>query len=196
MKTISHGLEAENKELKKRDADLSIARQEMKLKQAQSKVNILILEVMHRLIAKISSDMKWDLVLEIISLDLLKLPGVVAFEIGTRAGKFIQFEGYSEHSKNFTSAQRPDNPDTCLAAYCIYHAKSFVFNNLAEQSKKLLIKRDKKLEEYKSAISVPFYLNNKNAIIFIYSDTEDLFDDYALKAMEIFAAYLEQIIKA
>ncbi len=173
---------------------MSKVKEEMKLIQRQHRANLLILEIMHRLISKLAPDMKWDMVLEIISLDLLKLPGVVAFEIGIRVGEDIEFEGYSERVKGFTTARMQFDSNTCLAAYCIYGAKALVFNNLTEQSKTLLTKRDRRLDSYKSAISVPFYLNNKNAILSIYSDKEDLFDDYTLKAMSVFATYLEQIL--
>ncbi len=51
------------------------------------RAHMLSMDIMHRLISKVTPGMKWDLVLEIISIDLLKFPGVVAFEIGTRQGK-------------------------------------------------------------------------------------------------------------
>ena len=137
--------------------------------------------------------MKWDAVLEIISIDMLKLPGVVAFEIGSRNGKYIEFEGYSEKVRNYTGERIEYNPDINLSSYCIEHTKPFMFNHIEDQAIRLLPDWDRRLDKYESSISVPFFLESKHAIFSIYSDKVDLFDIYAQKAMSVFAAYLEQI---
>ncbi|MBT8321105.1 MAG: hypothetical protein KJO90_05485 [Eudoraea sp.] len=81
LKAMRQGLEAKEEEVVKQEADLVKVREEVRLKQKERKANLLVLEIMHRLISKIGPSTKWDLVLEYISTDLLKLPGVVAFEI-------------------------------------------------------------------------------------------------------------------
>ncbi|WP_297798429.1 two-component regulator propeller domain-containing protein [uncultured Eudoraea sp.] len=194
MITLSKGLEAKKDEVIQQEADLVKVREEIRMKHRERKANLLALEIMHRLLIKIRPDTKWDMVLETISLDLLKLPGVIAFEIGVQRGRNIEFEGYSEKVKGFTSAKTPFDPGSSLAAYCISGAKAFIFNRLGEESNVLLDKKDSRIEGYKAAISVPFYINNKNAILTIYANKEDLFDQYTLKTIQIFASYLEQII--
>ncbi len=68
-----------------------------------------------------------------------------------------------------------------------------IFNNIHEEAHSVNIKGDRRLDNYKSAISVPFYLENKPAVLSVYSDKPGLFDEYSLKAMGVFATYLEQI---
>lgn len=69
-----------------------------------------------------------------------------------------------------------------------------IYNNIAEDAMRLMSNPDKRLEQYKSAISVPFYLENEPAILSLYSNRTGLFDEYSLKAIGVFATYLEQII--
>lgn len=190
---LTHGLQMEKEALKERDADLVKVKQEIQYDQRQLRVHMISLEIMHRLISKITPGMKWEVLLEIISVDLLKLPGVVAFEIGIREGNFIEFEGYSDRVRNFTSERISYNPDINLAAYCMGQSKPFVFNVLEDEANRLLPEWDQRLNQYKSAISVPFYLENKHAVLSIYSDKIDLFDNYSVKAISVFATYLEQI---
>ncbi len=137
--------------------------------------------------------MKWDVVLEVISLDLLKFPGVIAFEIGTRKDNHIEFEGYSERVQSFTTSRVKYEPEANLASYTLNKSRPMTYNNIEEDSNKLISKPNRRLDHYKSAISVPFYLNNKPAILSVYSDKPGLFDEYSLKAMGVFATYLEQI---
>ncbi|MBT8210177.1 MAG: hypothetical protein KJP14_06580 [Eudoraea sp.] len=193
LKNLNRGLEEKEGEVIKQEADLVKFREEMRHKLRERKADLLILEIMHRLFSKIGPDTKWELVLETISLDLLKLPGVVAYEIGIHRGKHIEFEGYSEKVRGFTSAKVPFKPGISLAAYCMAQAKAFIFNNLSEESSKLLEKKDLRIAPYKAAISVPFYIKNREAILTVYADKEDLFDEYTRKAIQIFATYLEQI---
>ncbi len=194
LSKLNQGLEAKNVEVYKQEADLNKVREEMRLKQRERKANLLILEVMHRLISKIGPETKWELILETMSLDLLKLPGVIAFEIGVHRGKHIEFEGYSEKVRGFTSAKVPFDPGKSLAAYCITNAKAFIFKRLPEEATAILDKKDLRIGGYKAAISVPFYIKNNHAIITLYADKEDLFDEYTRKTIQIFATYLEQIV--
>ncbi len=194
LNAMSRGLEAKEEEVEKQEADLVKVREEVRLKQRERKATLLVLEIMHRLISKIGPHTKWDMVLETISTDLLKMPGVEAFEIGVRRGKNIEFEGYSDRVRGFTSAKVPFDPASSLAAYCISRAKPFLFNRLAEEGQALLKKKDTHITAYKAAISVPFYIKNKEAILTVYASKEDLFDEYTRKAFQIFASYLEQIL--
>ena len=191
---LTHGLQLEKEVIEKKDADLMKAKKDIKLEQIHIRAHMLSLEIMHRLISKVTPGMKWDVVLEIISLDLLKFPGVIAFEIGTRKGKLIEFEGYSERVRSFTTSQIEYDPEANLASYTMNRSKSMIYNNIEEDSNGLISKPDRRLDHYKSAISVPFYLENEPAILSVYSDKPGLFDEYSLKAMGVFATYLEQII--
>ena len=193
IKRLNRGLQIEKEALEKRDADLVNVKKKIQFEHRQLRAHMLSMEIMHRLISKVTPGMKWDVVLEIISIDLLKLPGVMAFEIGTREGKFIELEGFSERVRNFTTERISYNPDVNLAAYCIENAKPLMFNHIEEEVDRILSEWDCRLTKYKSVISVPFYLENKHAVLSIYSDKADLFDDYSLKAMSVFATYLEQI---
>ncbi len=190
---LTEGLRMEKDALEQRDADLHEVKKEAQLEHRQVRAHMLTLEIMHRLISKITPGMKWEETLEMISLILLKLPGVVAFEIGIREGNHIQFEGYSEWVRNFTSDRVPYDPAVSLAAYCMEKAQPTLINQLASEAIKLVPSWDRRLNRYGSAISVPFFLENRQAILSIYSDKEALFNDYALKAMTIFVTYLEQI---
>jgi len=176
-----------------RDVDLQEVKKEIYLEHRQIRSHVVSMEILHRLISKINPGMKWDAVLEIISIDLLKLPGVMAFEIGSRKGKFIEFEGYSEKVRNYTSERILYNPDINLSSHCMEHEKAFMFNHIEDQAVRLLPEWDRRLDRYKSSISVPFFLESRQAILSVYSDKTDLFDVYAEKAISVFAAYLEQI---
>jgi ligand-binding sensor domain-containing protein len=191
---LGHALEEEQEELKKQEADLSQVRAEMRLLNRESKANLLILEILHRLITKISPTTQWEAMLEIISQDLLKLPGVVAFEIGLREGTEIHFEGYSEHKKDFFTFSEAFDPDTSLGAKSMVSAKAQIVKRLGQDGQILSRENEKRLAGHESAICVPFFVNNKNAVFAIYADQEDWFDEFTAKAMEVFTAYLEQII--
>jgi hypothetical protein len=190
---LTQGLQLEKKAVEQRDADLQEVKKEIYLEQRQIRSHIVSMEILHRLVSKITPGMKWDAVLEIISVDMLKLPGVMAFEIGSRKGKFLQFEGYSEKVRNYTSERIVYNPETNLSSYCMEHKKPFMFNHIEDQAIRLLPDWDRRLDKYKSSISVPFFLESNHAIISVYSDKKELFDVYAQKAIAVFAQYLEQI---
>ncbi len=190
---LTLGLQLEKEVIEKKDADLVNAKKDIKLEQRQIRAHMLSLEIMHRLISKITPGMKWDAVLEILSIDLLKFPGVIAFEIGAKKGGHIEFEGYSEHVRSFTTSRIAYEPEANLASYTMNRSRSMMCNNIEEESNRLISKPDKRLDHYKSAICVPFYLENEPAIFSVYSDKQDLFDEYSLKAMGVFATYLEQI---
>jgi ligand-binding sensor domain-containing protein len=190
---LTEGLQQEKKAVEQREADLQEVKKEIYLDQRQLRSHAISMEVLHRLISKISPGMKWESILEIISIDMLKLPGVVAFEFGIREGKFLEFEGYSEKIRNYTSERIVYNPEVNLSSYCIEHAKPFLFNHIEDQSLRLLPKWDHRLDQYKSSISVPFILESRQAIFSVYSDKGNLFDVYAQKAIAVFAAYVEQI---
>jgi hypothetical protein len=55
------------------------------------------------------------------------------------------------------------------------------------------LKKEKRLEHYTAAASIPFYLENNPAVLVLYSDKPGYFTKYGLKALEVFATYLEQI---
>jgi ligand-binding sensor domain-containing protein len=191
---LTQGLQLEKEEIEKKDADLMQAKKDIKLEQRHIRAHLLSMEIMHRLISKVNPGMKWDVVLEIISIDLLKFPGVIAFEIGTRTGKYIEFEGFSERARSFTTDRIEYEPETNLASYTMNRSKSMIYNDIEEDASMLITKRDRRLDQYKSAISVPFYLENKPSILSVYSAKPGLFDEYSLKAIGVFATYLEQII--
>jgi ligand-binding sensor domain-containing protein len=190
---LTQGLQIEKEAVEKKDADLQEVKNEIYLEQRQLRSQLLGMEVLYRLISKISPGMKWDAILEIISIDMLKLPGVVAFEIGSHTGKYMEFEGYSEKIRNYTSEKIIYNPEVNLSSYCIENTKPFIFNHIEEQAVRLLPDWDHRLDTYKSSISVPFFLGSASAVFSVYSDRKDLFDIYAQKAISVFTAYLEQI---
>ena len=111
----------------------------------------------------------------------------------TQSGKFLEFEGFSEKARNFTSERIGYDPEVNLSSYCIEHEKPFMFNDIQDQALRLLPEWDRRLDQYRSSISVPFNLESKQAIFSVYSDKANLFDVYAQKAMAVFAAYIEQI---
>ncbi len=189
------------KELKSTKAEASL--QEANLEQIQKKqqseetdlrITSLTLELLRRLILKINPGMKWDNVLEHLSIDLMRIPGVIAFEIARKQGNKIEFEGYSELTMSFTSATAANNPSTCLAAYCLERNKSIILDDVSQASRELLGDRDKRIEVYKSVVGVTFYLQqSQKAILFLYADKTDFFDEYNLRTLGVLAAYLEQI---
>lgn len=193
IESLTRGLQLEKQAVEERNADLEEVKKEIYLEQRQLRSHVLGMEILNRLISSISPGMKWDEIMEIISIDLLKLPGVMAFEIGSRKGKFIEFEGYSEKVRNYTNERILYDPDTNLSSYCIAHEKPFMFNHIEKQAIRLLPGWDRRLDKYNSSISVPFKLESRQAILSVYSDKAKLFDVYAQKAMSVFASYLEQI---
>lgn len=190
---LTQGLQLEKKAVEQREADLLEVKKEIYLDQRQLRSHVVSMEILHRLITKITPGMKWEAILEIVSIDLLKLPGVIAFEIGVLEGKFLEFEGFSEKARNFTSERIGYDPEVNLSSYCIEHEKPFMFNDIQDQALRLLPEWDRRLDQYRSSISVPFNLESKQAIFSVYSDKANLFDVYAQKAMAVFAAYIEQI---
>lgn len=191
---LTQGLQLEKEATEKKEADLLKAKKDIQSDQRQIRAHMLSMDIMHRLISKVSPGLKWDVVLEILSIDLLRFPGVVAFEIGARKGKQIEFEGYSESAKSFTTSRITYDPDADLASYTMNRSSSMIHNNIPEDAMRLISKPDQRLEQYMSAISVPFYLDNEPAILSLYSNRTGLFDEYSLKAIGVFATYLEQII--
>lgn len=190
---LTQGLQQEKIEIEKRNIDLEKAKDHIVLERRHVRAQMLSMEIMHRLISKVSPGMKWDVVLEIISIDILKFPGVVAFEIGSRKGEYIEFEGYSEKANSFVNARVEYKSDGNLSSYAIDIAKPMIYPDLKADTERLSLQPEKRLNHYKSAISVPFYLEKNPAVLFLYSDKSDHFTKYGLQAMGVFATYLEQI---
>jgi hypothetical protein len=148
-----------------------------------------------RIISVITPGMKWDLVMENLTLYLLRTPGVVAFEIARKKGDKLEIEGFSELTRSFISARVPYDPEDCLACYCQVNNKPLHVANLAIDHKKYLLERDSRIEVYQSAIGVPLYLeHSQKASLFLFSDRKGFFDTRSLKALGVVAAYIEQIV--
>lgn len=190
---LARGLQAEKEEIEKRTADLEKAKDHILIEQRHVRAQRVSMEIMHRLITRVSPGMKWDVVLEILSIELMKFPGVVAFEIGSRKGKYIEFEGFSERAGTFTSARVEYNPDENISSYTIDISKPMIYNQLKNDVERLSLQPEKRLGYYKSAISVPFYLEKEPGVLTLYADKTDHFTKYGLQAMGVFATYLEQI---
>jgi hypothetical protein len=191
---LTQGLQQEQDEIVRRDADLEKAKDSIQFEQRQIRAQTFSLEIIRRLVSKINPGMKWDMVMEVISIDLLKFPGVVAFEIGTRNGKYIDLEGYSEHKKGFTTTRFEHQPEANFSSYALDCARPMIFDVLEEEFEGLTLKKEKRLNHYLSAVSVPFYLENKPAVLLLYSDKPRYFTKFGLKAIEVFTTYLEQIV--
>jgi hypothetical protein len=187
-------LRQDKTEIERTAADLKQAEENIVFEQNRSRAQLFGMEIVRRLISKISPGMKWDMVLEIISDDLLKFPGIVAFEIASRKGKNIELEGYAEHKKGFTSASLPYQPEADFACHALDIGRPMLFNQLKMEMESLSLDKAERLAPYESALSVPFFLKNQSAVIIIYSNNPDYFTKYGIKAIEVFAAYLDQII--
>ena len=190
---LSRGLQEEKIEIEKKTADLEEAKGHILMEQRLVRAQSLSMEIMHRLISKVSPGMKWDVVLEIISIDLLNFPGVVAFEIGSRKGDHIEFEGYSDKVRNFTNARVEYKPRENFSSYTLDLAEPMIYNDLNGDAERLSLKREKRLSHFKSAIIVPFYLEKNPAVLSLYAMEADHFTKHGLQAMDVFATYLEQI---
>jgi ligand-binding sensor domain-containing protein len=191
---LAKGNYLEKKEIEKRETKLAKVEHNLLSRHHLVRTQMLSLEIIRRLISKIEVGMKWDLILEIISIDILKFPGVVAFEIGIRSGDQINFEGYSEKSKKFTSDRVDYQLHNNLASYTISLSKPMIYNNLSEDIKYLNLKNVQRHGNYKSAIYVPFYHRKEEAILILYSNKQGYFTQFGLKAVDVFTTYLEQII--
>jgi ligand-binding sensor domain-containing protein len=190
---LSRVLLQEKSEMKRTHADLAYAKDSMVLEQRQLRAQLFSLEIIRRLISKISPGMKWELVLEIIANDLLRFPGIVAFEIGVRQGAYLEREGYAAHLDNFTTARLAYQPKVDFCSYAMDLGRPMIFSHLKEEIRRLSLEEEKRLAPYQSALCVPFYLKNKPAMLFIYSDKPEYFTRYGIKAIEVFVAYLDQI---
>ena len=176
------------------EANLEQIQKKQQLEETDLRITSITLELLRRLILKINPEMKWDLVLEHLSVDLMRIPGVIAFEIARKQGKKIEFEGYSELTRSFISASTNCDPMTCLAAHCFEQNKPVIFNDISKANLEILEDQDKRIEVYKSLVGVPFYLqHSQEAFLFLYSNKTDFFDEYNAKTLGILSAYLEQI---
>jgi ligand-binding sensor domain-containing protein len=137
------------------------------------------------------SGMKWDHILEHLSLALIKLPYTKAFEIGilNKHSNKIFIEGYSHTKEEFY--QREESWSKSQSIYT-----TSIKSQKADLSQYSNAKDDKLLEwtgPYKTIITVPFILrDNKDAVICIYGN-EKLYNEDVMKAIKSIANYLEII---
>jgi ligand-binding sensor domain-containing protein len=187
--------------IKLRDRALAKAKAEIDQDHRELRVTMLSLNLLGSIIHKVAPGTKWDDVLEELSIDLLRLPGVIAFEVAHLENRHLHFEGYSDLVKGFTSARIPNDANTNLAAYVISLNKPIIFNNLRNAEADYLTKITKgknahKIQAYQSALMAPFDWRKYPALLILYSDKEGFFDRYNLKTIVVLANYLEQITKA
>jgi hypothetical protein len=195
VRLLNEALESKREAAFKQENDMAKIQEDLDQVKAESRANILTLELLMRIISVISPGMKWDLVLENLAVYLLRSPGVVAFEIGRKKGDKLEIEGYSNYTRSFISAWEPYNAEDCLACYCQVNNEPVHIANIARDYRKYLLERDKRIEVYTSAIGVPLYLeHSQKASLFLFSDNEDFFDTSSLKALGVLAAYIEQIV--
>lgn len=174
---------------------LEKAKAEIDEEHKEERVNRISLDILKGFIEKVSFETKWDEVLERLSIDLLRFHGVRAFEIAIKRQGQIDLEGYSEIVHGFTSAHQRYQLQTSLVAYAISQDRAMLFNDLQDISKTTLTKPDNRLDQYRSALVVPFFIKDKKAALLLYSDQVDYFDQFNLKTIGILASYLEQISK-
>jgi hypothetical protein len=195
LRLLHEELESKREAAFRQESDIVKMQENLDQVRAESRANILTLELLMRIISVITPGMKWDLVMENLTLYLLKTPGVVAFEIARKKGEKLEIEGFSELTRSFISARVPYDAEDCLACYCQVNNKPVHIANIAREYKDYLLERDSRIEVYKSAIGVPLYLeHSQKASLFLFSNEEDYFDTSSLKALGVVAAYIEQIV--
>jgi hypothetical protein len=195
IRLLHQELEDKREAAFRQETDIAKMQEKVDQVQAESRANILTLELIMRIITVITPGMKWDLVMENLTVYLLRTPGVVAFEIARKKGEKLEIEGYSELTRSYISARVPYDPEDCLACYCQVNNKPVHITDIVSEYKKYLLDRDTRIEVYTSAIGVPMYLeHSQKASLFLFSDQKDFFDTSSLKALGVVAAYIEQIV--
>ncbi len=190
---LSKKLKEEKEETEKKEKDLIEARIKIKMEQREMRSNLQELEILYHLIQQISPGQKMDAVIEELSIELLQIPGTNAFQLATKEGKNLNFEGFAKSSKGLVFYQIPYNPKANLAAYCIAKRRPLNFGNLSREMPRLLKDYDGRQDGYQSVICVPLRFEKQDAVLLLYSKAKKHFDPYDLKVLETLAAYLEQI---
>jgi hypothetical protein len=163
-----------------------------KAQSGKSDVNKFLLaslDLIYEVTENTDAGMKWDHILEHLSIAKLKLPHTVAFEIGilNKGSNKLLIEGYSHANKGFY--QREEEWARLLSIYSdtIMTQKAICFDGSE-------IDRDhysKWTGAFQTIISVPFILGGKkDAVIALYGYKE-LDNEYVLKAIKSIANYLE-----
>ncbi|MBT8221406.1 MAG: hypothetical protein KJP00_16380, partial [Bacteroidia bacterium] len=139
----------------------------------------------------IDAGMKWDHMLEQLSIATMKLPHTVAFEIGTlrkKSNKII-IDGYAHSKQVFYNREESWSEPLSIFKHGIKAQKGEIIKgNIPNQD--ILSKWTGK---FNSVILVPFLLGRKRyAAIAIYGD-EKLQNEHVLKAIQSVANYLELI---
>ncbi len=183
----------EQKVVEKREADLVQARRKIQLDREDQQQQLSVLQIVNDLISKVAPGHKWEELLEILSLELLQIPGIVAFEIGTKKGRHLNFDGFAQSAQRFTTDRIEYDPRKSLAAFCLQANRSILFNNLEKDRRQYLSLAARRSGPYHAAVAVPFFYHNDKSVVLLYADREEYFDEFQVKAMEVFTSYLEQI---
>ncbi len=186
-------LNLEQYTVKQKAKDLAKAEEILEEEEREAKLNLLGLQVLQGLIGSIQPNEQWESAFQTMVHDLLRLPYVTAFEIGTQEGSTLLLEGYTKRIHHVIKDEIPFHIRSSMMAHAIRTGKPLLLNDLQSAVKKYLTKTDKRLLLFRSAIAVPFRLKGKPSALFLYANSKDCFDEFDLKTMEVFATYLEQI---
>ncbi len=174
-------------EVSRQAADMLRIKGDLDHEKQELRLNRLSLELLRRLILKISPDTKWEDVLDILSVDLLRLPGVAAFEIAHQSGREVLAEGCANSAEGFLVRSYPFAPAENHLSYGLTLRRPAI---LDERLQQIMAGNG----AYRSGIAAPFLIEqHRKAAIFLYSDQENYFDADHLAVLGLLAAYLEQI---
>lgn len=190
LEALNTELEHEKEENEKVEEDLEKAKAEIEVEKMELKLNLLSFEILKRLITKIEAETPWQEALKLTESYLLKIPGVNGFELATLEGDKINLEGYSERTKDFFKNKIAASHNFINS--CIHSKKPFTISDLQQHLINTL-QTEERLTEFKSAVIVPFSFKKQPSALILYADRLDYFDEYNIKAMEVFAAYLNRI---
>ncbi len=183
----------EQRVVENREAALVQAQRTIQQEQEEQRQRITVLDIVYQLLLKVGPAPKWEQLLEILSLELLRIPGVVAFELGTKRGQHLSFDGFAKATQQFTTDRVAYHPRTSLAAYCMQAKRPMIFKDLEADRRQHLKEPARRPNTYQSALAVPYFHRNEKAILLLYAQEGDHFDAFEVKAIRVFTAYLEQI---
>ena len=187
-------LERKKEENIQQQADLNKARAIILSEQKGNQMERLQLTLIQNIISNIDANSTWKSILKVLSEELLHPSGVVAFEVATQKGAYLNLEGYSKALKNSTHDRFQLENSLNLATHSWNNNQAVHFNQLKEKEKQLFHTLDQRLSPYQSAIGIPFYWNKQRAFLFLYSNKANYFDEYQLKSLQVVGTYLEKLV--
>jgi len=145
------------------------------------------MEILGNIISRLNQGIKWDFILEELSISLIRLNSVDAFIICWKERKnIIVYEGATRNQKLYGKTEQATNHS--LLNQCIMNGKVILVENLKD-----ITDDDPIFASYNAVAGMPFHLGSKgNGAIFLMSTRQ--LDQGHVSFLLPLSSYLEQII--